>query len=231
VPVLSEYVPAFVATAHNGYTRLWLDLGQSARAGSHLRQALDWSAVPPWCRATSHLLRARSALDRGQRGVAAEALAAARDFILPSTRFAVRAQATLLAGRLDDPDAAYRSAAAVAHEAARLQVHGVRIDALTCAARAALACGRPSVAATHAVEAVGAWPESAPDGLYIGEVWLAAVECLEATADARAAPVLREATEWIRATARDRVPDAFRDSFLHRNPFNRDLLVRRGPRP
>lgn len=224
--IVSQYVPQFAAAAHNGYARLWLDLGQFARVQQHLRQALEATPGPPLFRAMTHLLRARTALEQAQRGVAAEALAAADSFIIASTRYGVRAQAQLLASGLEDADVAYRSATAVALEAGRLQMHGVRMAALAVAARAALACGHEAVAATHTVEALALWPEHVPDDLYMGEVWLVAVDSLEAAGDPRAGAVLRTAAAWIAATAQGHVPAEFRDSFLNRNAANRSLMAR-----
>ena len=224
LPVLAEYVPAFVAAAHNGLARIWLDLGQFARARQHLQQALGRHPVPAWSQATSHLLCARLAFEQSHRDAAAKSIDLAE--AIGATRFPVRAQARLLAGRLADPDAAYRDAISIALEAGRLQVQGVRIDALTTAAR--LACGRdqPELAATHVLEALSLCQEHRPDSLYLGDVWLVAVECLEAAGDARARAVLATAVAWIRSTTREHVAEEFRDSFLDRNVANRSLLAR-----
>ena len=226
--ILDEYVPKVVGAAHIGLTRLWFDLGQTARARQHLARALAIESGPPMFHALTHLLVARSALVQGQRGAAAEALAAAGAFIIDSTRYAVRAQAALLAGALQEPEVAYAGAMEVVRESGRLHMMGVRIDALVWAARAAMASGRPAVAATHALEAVGLWPEHAPDGLYIGEIWLAALESGVDAAGANA--ILDAAAGWIEAAAA-RLPEAFRASFRDRNPVNRTLLARAGSRP
>jgi hypothetical protein len=37
--------------------------------------------------------------------------------------------------------------------------------------------------------------------------------------------VVRRGAQWLQRTAADEVPSEFRDSFLHRNPVNRELLV------
>ena len=229
--ILAEYVPNFVAAAHNGLARLWLDLGQQARAQQQLKLSLEIAGGPPLFLAMAQLLAARTALAQGQRGAVADALGAAGAFIIPSTRYAVRAQAALLAAALKDADAAYRDALDVAREAGRLQMQGVRIDALVCAARAALACGQPALAASHALDACGAWPEHAPDGLYVGELWLAAVECVGGEDPGRAAAIAASAARWIEATAAERVPEAFRASFRDRNPANRALLAGAASRP
>ncbi len=226
--ILGDYVPQMVGAAHHALARLWLDLGQAARARQELQRSLAIASGPPMFHALAHLLAARMALAQGQRGAAADALAAAGNFIIDSTRYAVRAQAALLAGQLEDPEAAYSGAMQVAREAGRLHMMGVRIDALVFAARAATACGRPAVAASHALEALGLWPEHAPDSLYIGEVWLAALDSLGNAADASA--ILGDAVRWIAATAA-RLPDEFREAFLDRNPLNRALLTRVAARP
>jgi len=40
-----------------------------------------------------------------------------------------------------------------------------------------------------------------------------------------ATTLLASGIKWIRETALPQVPEAFRDSFLHRNPVNRALLT------
>jgi hypothetical protein len=57
---------------------------------------------------------------------------------------------------------------------------------------------------------------------------LAAAESLRAANDARLSDVLRIASAWISSAAEDRVPAEFRDSFLNRNPVNRELLAMAG---
>jgi hypothetical protein len=178
--------------------------------------------------ALTHLLVARTALAQGRRDAAKEALAVAGTFIIDSTRYAVRAQAALLGAQLQEPEAAYASALEVAREAGRLHMMGLRIDALVFAARAARACGRTAVASTHALEALGLWPEHAPDALYVGDVWLAAAE--SSSDAAAAAAILEPARRWIEAAA-GRLPEEFRASFRDRNPANRELLARAGSRP
>ena len=204
-------MPSFVAAAQNGLARIWLDLGQLARARQHLLEALGRQPVPAWSQATSHLLCARLAFEQSHGEAAAKSIGLAE--AIGATRFPVRAQARLLAGRLDEPEAAYRAAIEVALEAGRLQVQGVRMDALTVAARLALGRGQPVLAATHMPEALSLYPEHRPDSLYLGEVWLAAVECLDAAGDARAADVLATAVEWVavdHARARGRANSASR---------------------
>lgn len=58
------------------------------------------------------------------------------------------------------------------------------------------------------------------------ELWLHSARALEAAGDrARAREVAATGRQWVEATAAEHVPKAFRDSFRHRNPINRELLA------
>ena len=226
--IVSVHAPGFVVGTQNHLALTWLHLGQHARAHQAIELALAGPDAPSTFRAKTHLLRARYALALAQPGAAAQALAAARALLSTSARYGAFAQAELLAARLSEPPEAYRIATQVVLQAGGRQMHGVRMAALGCAASSALACGHTAVAVAHAVEALALWPEHVPDDLYIGEVWLAAAQSLHAAHDPRLADVLGAATAWIARTARAQVPDEFRDSFLNRNPFNRELIAMAG---
>ena len=228
LPIIGEHAPRLVVAVHNQQALTWLHLGQHARAWQLLQQSLAVSDTLPAVRAKSHLLLARCALAQSRHSAGADALGAARALLSPSARFAAYAQAELLAARFGEPDAGYRAATAVVLQAGNRQMQGVRMAGLACAARCALGCGHTTVAVGHAVEALALWPEHLPDDVYIGEVWLVAAESLLAAGDPRLADVLRSATQWILGAARDRVPEEFRDSFLNRNPFNRELIAMAG---
>lgn len=58
-----------------------------------------------------------------------------------------------------------------------------------------------------------------------GELWLHSGRALRGASDPLAASVIRRGTQWLHGTADGQVPEAFRDSFLHRNPVNRELLA------
>jgi DNA-binding SARP family transcriptional activator len=57
------------------------------------------------------------------------------------------------------------------------------------------------------------------------ELWLHAGCALAAADDPRAADVIERGRRWVVDTAASQVPEPFRDSFLHRNPVNRELLA------
>jgi tetratricopeptide (TPR) repeat protein len=228
LPIIGEHAPRLVAAVHNQHALTWLHLGQHARAWQSLRQSLAYSDTLSAVKAKSRLLLARCALAQGQHNAAAEELGAAQSLLNASARFAAYAQTELLSTRFAEPDAAYRAATAVVMQAGRRQMQGVRMAGLACAARCALACGHTTVAVGHAAEALALWPEHMPDDFYIGEVWLAAVEAFDAAGDTRLVEVLRNASAWISSAAQERVPEQFRDSFLNRNPFNRELIAMAG---
>ncbi len=57
------------------------------------------------------------------------------------------------------------------------------------------------------------------------ELWLHAGRALAAAGDASAASVIERGRRWLVDTAANQVPESYRDSFLNRNPVNRDLLT------
>ena len=58
--------------------------------------------------------------------------------------------------------------------------------------------------------------------------WIAA-QAFEQTGDGPVrAAALRRAKDWIARIALAHVPDEFKDSFLHRNPINRAVLLASG---
>jgi hypothetical protein len=63
-----------------------------------------------------------------------------------------------------------------------------------------------------------------PGLVYRGVVWRALIEVLEQRDAALARAIAHHAADWIFRTATEHVPPAYRESFLHRNPFNAFLL-------
>ncbi len=63
-----------------------------------------------------------------------------------------------------------------------------------------------------------------PGLVYRGVVWRALIEVLEQRDAALARTIAHHAADWIFRTATEHVPPAYRESFLHRNPFNAFLL-------
>lgn len=70
-----------------------------------------------------------------------------------------------------------------------------------------------------------------PGLVYRGVVWRALIEVFEHRDAALARAIAHHAADWIFRTAAEHVPPSYRDSFLHRNPFNAFLLGKVGEGP
>jgi hypothetical protein len=102
---------------------------------------------------------------------------------------------------------------------------GVTVAARTRLCQAASALGHVAEAARHARQLAAMTDADGSDDLYRGEVWLAAHRALAPVDAALADAVLARAHAWVRETAQAHVPEPFLDSFLHRNPVNRELMT------
>jgi hypothetical protein len=84
----------------------------------------------------------------------------------------------------------------------------------------------PGRALHHADAALQLAEHAQSTFLLPAEHWLHCARALLAAREqGRAAELLDAGQEWIHRTARENVPEPFRDSFLHRNPVNRELLL------
>jgi hypothetical protein len=65
-----------------------------------------------------------------------------------------------------------------------------------------------------------------PADLYFGHAWWLAAQVFEASGDGdEALMALGQGAQWVRRVALPHVPEAFRESFVQRNPVNRALLA------
>jgi hypothetical protein len=93
-------------------------------------------------------------------------------------------------------------------------------------AHALLECGRHEGAAEQMRAALAQFPEFDPIGLYRACIWWTGYRVLDRAGDKAAAlDCLRAGRDWIESTAREHVPDEFRDTFLEGNEVNRKLLT------
>ena len=94
-------------------------------------------------------------------------------------------------------------------------------------AHAALGAGRTEVATSSARAALALVAEGyAPESMYRPEANLVAGRALaQAGAHAEAGAAFKAGSDWVRSHALPHVPVPFLDSFLHRNPVNRELLA------
>ena len=218
-----ENTPMFRQPALNVLALLYLQLGQPARTQQLLQESERYQQVARWLVARTHLQKGLLLQRLGKPAVASYEQALA---LAPATgRPLVHLHARLALAEIEGGDAGYSRASEVERAARAGQFAGMRIVAHASLARIALADGAPQRAAMHARDAIGLLEGADPDETYRGDVWLVAHKALHAAGDPGAVPLLQHAVAWIRRTAEEDVPPEFRDSFLNRNPANRELLT------
>jgi hypothetical protein len=123
-------------------------------------------------------------------------------------------------------EAALEQTEDVLRRAERLGHLGTALAARIRATGFALQSGNMPAALQHAQAIVDAPPGFEPNDMYRGEAWLAlALVYLKADQRENLKRFVRGGVDAVRRTAMQDVPDNFRDSFLHRNPVNRELLT------
>ena len=205
---------------------LWLHLGQPARAQHELSQPAATQPLPRWIEARRQQMLGRCAWCGGRKEAAArhwEAAAAAT----PTTERAVLASMIALDHAQVQPAAAALAGVRDVLSRADLMGHfGTMLAARIRLAALALRHGELD-AALQAVDALARLADDVePNDLYAGERWLVTASVLRAAGrHDEAAQALRDAVATIERIAREDTPPEFRDSFLHRNPVNRELLA------
>ncbi len=217
--------------------RLWLDLGQPARAVPLLRD--EAGELPAWLRADRCLLQLElaSALDQPappgalERVLVLAAADAQRGPMLcvralrwmPPQQALAQAQelAPLLRGK-----ERFGALLTLHVNLAQAALQAYAGQAAQGTQAAGLGCGAPD--ALPAAQAAAALLDAgyAPESMYRPEAHRVLWRVLsQAGAPAQAAATLRDATDWIRSRALPEVPAPFLDSFLNRNRINRELLA------
>ncbi len=212
------WVPLFLA--HRAQT--WLALGQLSQAQQDLNAAAVDEA-PPLARLRCELASAQLQRSLGKDAGAAFARAEAQ--IGVNGRALSRHRLVLMRCSVLDPAEALAAAGEVLDSALAAKRAGVMVAARTRLCEAALALGHHAEAARQARLLAELAPGDSCDELYRGEVWLAAYQALAAVDPKSAAKVLERALSWVHEVANRHVPQAFRDSFLHRNAVNSKLLA------
>jgi DNA-binding SARP family transcriptional activator len=221
--VIERYMPSWLPGLQNQLATLWMHLGQWARARRAVESALLADGGLPRYRARALLLRDEIAA--ALRSPSAASTTTELQAFDAGTLRAVQHPVGLRRTLALPAEAGYELACAMRTDAQMRQMPNLVMEAEARCAVTAARCGRHAQAATHAREALARLREVTPTNLYRGEIWRDAAEGLAATAPHERDAVLRTAAAWIHATARERVPAEFRDSFLHRNPVNRELLT------
>jgi tetratricopeptide (TPR) repeat protein len=200
----------------------WIHLGQHARAQHEIDAALAAEA-PDWMRAKALQMRARMrlGLGRGTRELIGEAHALAAQ----AGRRSLRASIALDHGLALAPAEALATAREVIADGDRLGQPGTALGGHIRAMRFAVDAGQIDDAVFHARASAAVDAEIVPNDLYPAERWLNAWRAWQLAGQGEAAEAaLAQGMEWIRATMRAQVPEAFRDSFMRANPVNQQLL-------
>ena len=217
----------WIAVANNHKVCLLMQLGQFARAHQALsHEAPSVEAV----RARGVALAAR--LDRalGQGGDAG--LHRALEMLGPGGDPHVRMQTLLDAAEQIEPAAAAAQCGEVQRMADALEFGGVSMRAGLLRALALHRGGRSLEAARQLRALLPRLDAVLPSDMYLPDAWWIAAQVFEACGSGdEALMALAQGARWVRQVALPHVPEAFRDSFLHRNPTNRALLAAVGRRP
>lgn len=217
-----ENVPGWVPLFLCHRVQIWLALGQHARAGHDL-EAANVAEAPPLAQARREMLHAQWLGLLGRPSGAA--FERATQLLGPSARALSRQRMVLAQCVGLDPEDALAAAATVLAAATISGRAGVVVAARTRLCDAAFALGRVDEAVLHALPLAALAAGHSSDETYRGEAWLAAARALAGPCPERAATLLRRAAAWLRDTAQNHVPASFRESFLHRNAVNRELLA------
>jgi len=216
------HMPGWTANFHAHRAQTWLHMGQFAHAQQDLDAAAAISA-PALARARCDLVRALMLCMRGLD--ASAALESAEAHLGGGARALMRQRLALARCAILEPAEALAAAGEVLDAATVAQRPGLVAAARARMCQAALKLGHASEAARHARHLAALDANTGSDDLYRGEIWLTAVRALMPVDAAHARALLQSAVQWVRERAERHVPEAARDSFLHRNPFNRELLA------
>ena len=213
--------PVWIAVASNHKAQLLIDLGQFARA----RQTLDYERPPiDHVRARRATIAARVERALGRSGQSL--LEVATGELGPGADPHVRMHVLLDGASRDDPAAAMQRCDEVLRMALALDFAGVAMKARILRAHAQSRAGDPAGAAAAMHALVPEFERVQPADLYFAHAWWLAAQVFEASGDGdQAMMALARGALWVRRTALPNVPEAFRDSFLQRNPTNRALLA------
>ena len=209
------------ALAEQRLVVLYQHLGQPARALPLL--APDRPGVPRGVAMIRLAHRAELEAQMGRDGLALmrEALQ-----IIPNADDIFHRIVTLFATRLVPADEGEALAANLALWATTRERHGVALSGHVRAAACALALGAPARALPHVEAARRLATRYLPDSFYLPELWLVSAQTFATLGREPAARrAAADGQAWVREVHDKHVPAEFRDSFLHRNAINRELLA------
>jgi tetratricopeptide (TPR) repeat protein len=211
----------WIAVCSNNLATILIDLGQLARARKVLQY--ETPSVPATAARGAYIgariSRLLGASPAAELQRAAAELARADDYYVGALLDLERAESLPAAEALIVCDAVTRAAR-------EREFGGVAMKARLLAARAALHAGDHASAAARWRELLLDRDILQPADCYLLTAAAIGSEILRAEGDHEgAAAEVAAAVAWIRQSALPQVPEAFQDSFLHRNPINRALLT------
>ncbi len=227
---LEEFAPGFRVPVLMHRCVCWAQLGQWARLHQELEAIGEGPGLGSITRLRKLTLRYAMELAQGRRNV--ELLEAALKHAPEGELQYHRHSVLLELAMTSAPDVGLRLLDEVAAAAAELGHAGTVIAAQCRSARLAAALGAHGLAREQANAALAGAEHADPVHQYRAELWLHCGTALQSIGDHdHARKVFETGREWVETTATAHVPAEFRDSFLHRNPINRDLLALAGRLP
>jgi len=211
----------WIALASNHKAQVLIDLGQFARA----RQALAYEPTPVrGVQARGAAVAAR--IERMLGGTAGPQLNNALASLQPGDDPHVRMQLLLDVAQGEQPEEALQRFDEALRIAQQVELVGIAMKARLRRAHALSRTGRTHDAAQAMHELVDEMAQVQPGDMYYAEAWWIAAQVFEANGDSdHRLLALARGAQWVRRIALPNVPEEFRDSFLHRNPVNRELLA------
>jgi DNA-binding SARP family transcriptional activator len=229
VQATRQYQPGHVNHAVLRLAGCWWHLGQWSRV-AHLLAAVKLDEQTSVAVRVQHARLSDELARAGAAGASARASArcvmrAELATIGTAERPDLRLPLQIELAADDEPEPALHQLDALRAEAERIGHLGTALAARIRAAGAAAAID-PARARHEALAALALAAERQTTALLPAELWLQCGRAFVVAGDtARAADVVSRGHDWLRMTATEQVPEPFRDSFLRRNPMNRDLLA------
>ncbi len=187
--------------------------------------------LPPMMQAARLVTRSRLARDYGVGGSGNTASAQLQEAIKVLTETATACPRSfnlaieLQAARDAEPEQALATTARLEQEGLQRQNLIFASNAACVRLRLLLASGHRAAAAQVASDLLQrTQAHGPPAGIYAPELWWLAYQGLKFDRPEQAQNTLQHALQWLHLTARDHVPSPHRESFMTRNPVNREIL-------
>jgi DNA-binding SARP family transcriptional activator len=216
--------PVVVAMAQLKQVDAWLDLGQFARAAKVLDGIVKDTVMPFSVQVSALCSAALAQRLQGKSGATKleNALAVLPAGVRPDLRHRILLERTFTLAPLQAlalTETVMEEARSIGHEGTVMAAWARRS---TC-----LWKFDPALALTAAQRALELAQSHDTPALYRPELWLSAARALQESEQYREAHrMLTRANDWIRqCITAQQVPKEFEDSFLQRNPVNRDVLL------